>query len=91
MIKKNSIIEITITDQGKKGDGIGYINHTPILIPNTLPGDTLECRILRIEKRRMYGKKLTLLTPSPQRVRSKCSVSEQCGGCQLHHQRYSDQ
>ena len=58
----------------------------PVYVPNVIPGDEIEFKVVKVDKRRAYGKLITLHQPSKDRVASKCSVADQCGGCQLQHQ-----
>lgn len=91
MQKKNDMVRGIITDQGKKGDGVMRINGHPIYVENTIPGDDIQCKIVRVEKRRSYGKLVAIITPSDDRVDPDCLVANRCGGCQLQHQSYSAQ
>ena len=55
-------------------------------IPNCIPGDDVEFKVIKVDKRRAFGKLLQVKAPSSDRVEPKCSVASQCGGCQLQHQ-----
>ncbi|MEC8677552.1 MAG: 23S rRNA (uracil(1939)-C(5))-methyltransferase RlmD [Candidatus Margulisiibacteriota bacterium] len=91
MIQKNSVFEGIVSEQGKFGEGIVYIDDFPIYIPNVIPDDKVEFKILKVEKRRAFGKMNRILDSSPNRVKVTCSVAEQCGGCQLQHQSVQSQ
>ena len=64
MIQKNSVFEGVVSDQGKFGEGIVYIDDFPIYIPNVIPGDNIEFKILKVEKRRAFGKMNRILDSS---------------------------
>jgi len=70
-------MELTIQRLGHKGDGIAE-GH--VLVPLTLPGETVEGDI---HDGRMDAPRI--LTPSPDRVKAPCSHFRQCGGCTLQH------
>ena len=63
-MNKNKIYTVTITEQGKKGEGIAYIQDKPIYIPNTLPTEKVSIKLIKIEKRRAFGKLLSINTVS---------------------------
>ena len=91
MIQKNSVFEGIVSEQGKFGEGIVYIDDFPIYIPNVIPDDNVEFKILKVEKRRAFGKMNRILESSSDRVKVTCAVAEQCGGCQLQHQSVQSQ
>ena len=88
---KNEIRVITITSQGKTGDGVGFLDDLPVYIPNCIPGDLVQIKVVKVEKRRAYGKLLAVLEPSTHRVEPQCHVAARCGGCQLQHQSQDSQ
>ena len=71
---------------GKNGEGIFWHDGFPVYIPNCIPGDDVEFKVIKVDKRRAFGKLLQVKAPSSDRVEPKCSVARQCGGCQLQHQ-----
>ncbi|MEK9727134.1 MAG: 23S rRNA (uracil(1939)-C(5))-methyltransferase RlmD [Candidatus Margulisiibacteriota bacterium] len=86
MLKKNKLYKGNVTQQGKLGEGIIVFDECPVYIPNTIPGDRVVFKLLKLEKRRAFGKLIEILLSSPDRVSAPCSVAMQCGGCQLQHQ-----
>jgi 23S rRNA (uracil1939-C5)-methyltransferase len=86
MLIKNKVLVGTVTDQGKTGDGIVSEFALPIYVPNAIPGDVIEFKIIKVEKRRGFGLVLRVIDPSMNRVQPRCDVAAQCGGCQLQHQ-----
>ena len=81
----NCLVDVTITDLGHRGDGIGYLDGDPVYIPYTLPGDRVRSRI-----RNGRGEVVDLLERSEQRVEPSCSYFEKCGGCSMQHMRSMD-
>ncbi len=90
-IEKNQHYELTITDMGSEGEGIGKINDFTVFIPRAITGDVVEIRIVKVKKSFGYGKLVKLITPSPFRVEPICEVADTCGGCQLQHLSYETQ
>jgi 23S rRNA (uracil1939-C5)-methyltransferase len=91
IIRKNDTLSLLITDWAEKGLAYGLVDDIPILIPNTVPGDTVSALITKISATKGYAKCLEITHPSPQRNDSKCPVSIRCGGCQLWHVKYDEQ
>ncbi len=94
MLKKNQIIELTITGMTAEGSGVGHYGDAGqtggivVFVPATAVGDTLRCRILKVQSRCAYGKIEELLIPSPHRVSADCPVFGKCGGCVYRHVSY---
>ena len=86
VLTKNSIVIGLVTDQGKKGEGIVWDASFPTYVANAIPGDRIEYKVLKVEKRRAFGKLLRVLAPSNHRVHPECAIAGTCGGCQLQHQ-----
>ena len=42
MLEKNSIQRATVSDQGKKGEGLVWLADMPVYVPNVIPGDEIE-------------------------------------------------
>lgn len=95
LVSKNSIHKVKITQQSEKGDGIAYFGDDSfrLIVPNTLPGDELNAKVLRISLDQGYCKAdLNSFTDySPQRTAAPCAIAARCGGCQLQHQKYDAQ
>ncbi len=50
--------EVTITDIGERGDGIGKIEGLVIIVPDATPGETVKVRISRVERKVAFGRKV---------------------------------
>ena len=59
-LHKNQIYELTIETLSKKGVGIGYLNSKPVYVKNTLPGEEINVKIIKITKQKIIGKCLNL-------------------------------
>ena len=86
MLSKNQHLTVHVSEQGKHGQGIAFVDNLPIHIPNTLPQDLVEIKLIKLEKSRIFAKLVRILTPSQNRVHPSCNVAHLCGGCQLQHQ-----
>ena len=67
--QQGQVIDLTIDDLSNSGDGVGRWQERVVFVPNTVPGDTLQVRLTRIKPTYGYGKWLTMIEPSPHRVR----------------------
>lgn len=88
MIKKNDVAELEITGMTHDGSGVGRIDGMAIFVPNTAIGDIAKVHILKVKKNYAYGKLISLITPSPDRITPDCPVFSKCGGCTYRHISY---
>ncbi len=98
MMKKNEMYEVTIEDFGTDGEGIGHIiepgmegRGIAVFVKDTVVGDFIQVRILKVKKNYAYGRLEKLLQPSPYRVEPHCAKAQSCGGCTLMHMSYEKQ
>lgn len=74
--------QVEIFNLDHQGRGIGKINDKIIFIPNALPSEIIEAKII-LEKKNFYeGKINSILKPSNDRIKSICPYFDECGGCQ---------
>ncbi len=79
---------VTIEGIAAGGDGVGHLeNGQAIFVPRTAPGDDALVEIVQRKARFARGRLVDVVTPSPDRVRSRCRhyTEDDCGGCQLQH------
>lgn|SRR5699024_8011704 len=84
-VNRNEKHIVTITDLTSAGQGVGKIDHYPLFIPNTIPGEIVEVRVTKTLKRYGFGEVTEWIEQSPDRVVPSCAVYDECGGCQLQH------
>lgn len=84
-------MKVTIVKTGINGEGIGYIDRTPVFIPQALEGEIVDITITSKEKRYMHAKVNRIIQKSPSRVDAKCRIQHKCGGCPLMTLRYPAQ
>ena len=90
-MEKNEIVEVSIEDMTKQGEGIGKWNGFPLFIRDAVIGDRAEVRVVKVKKGYGYGRLEQVLVPSPDRTEPRCPVAGPCGGCQLQAMRYEAQ
>lgn len=90
-MKKDDIIQLTITDISAEGAGIGHADGMTLFVKDTVIGDTVEAKIMKMKKTYGYARVMNILTPSEHRVEPRCPVARQCGGCQLQEMDYQEQ
>ena len=86
--KKNELIILEITDLTEEGQGVGKKDGLVFFVKDSVMGDVVEARILKVKKNYAYAKVEKLLEASPYRITPLCPVAEKCGGCQLQHLSY---
>lgn len=91
MIQQGELVTLNIEDVSSEGNGIGKVNQQVVFVPNTVTGDRISSRIVRVKKKYAEGKLETIEEKSPYRIRSRCIVADKCGGCQWQHIDYEYQ
>ncbi|WP_338649839.1 23S rRNA (uracil(1939)-C(5))-methyltransferase RlmD [Listeria seeligeri] len=91
LLKKNQSVEITIEDLTHDGNGVGKIDGYPLFIPNTLPGEKVTAKIIKLSKNYGFARMENLEVVSAERVEPPCAVYSKCGGCSLQHLSYVGQ
>ena len=89
--QKNQLLTTEIIDMSTEGEGIGKVNGYPFFVKDTIIGDQVEIRAIKIKKNYGYGRLEKVITPSPFRVTPACSFHRQCGGCQIQAMSYEQQ
>lgn len=60
--------EIEITSVGHGGAGIGRLDGQVCFVPYGLPGDHLEIKVTRSNRKMMWGELVSVVSPSPDRI-----------------------
>jgi len=89
--RQGATIPLEITDLNDQGEGVGRFAQRVVFVPDTVPGDYIQARLVHVKPRYAYGKLLHLLTPSPHRIKPPCILAQDCGGCQWQHIDYAYQ
>ena len=88
MIQKNEELEVEIIDQGYEGEGIAKVDSFVIFVPETIQGETVRIKILKVKQNIAFAKLLEVLKSSPYRIVPDCDTYAKCGGCNLRHVEY---
>ncbi len=90
-MKKNDIVELTVTGTNAEGSGVGRCQGVAVFVPMAAEGDRLEVQILKTAKTFAYGRIHKILAPSPHRIPVDCPAYAQCGGCVFRHISYAEE
>ena len=90
-MRKDNLITVTIEDLSSEGLGVGHYDGMAFFIKDTVIGDVAEAKIMKLKKTYGYARLTRLITLSPDRIKARCPVARQCGGCQIQAMRYSAQ
>jgi 23S rRNA (uracil1939-C5)-methyltransferase len=86
--QQGQLIELLIIDLSDSGDGVGRLGQRVVFVPDTVTGDRVLVRLVRVKPQYAHGKLHQILEPSPHRIRPRCIVADKCGGCQWQHVNY---
>ncbi len=84
-------IDLTIDSLTYGGRGVGRYNGKAIFVPAVLPGEIVQCRIIRDKKRYCEAELISVLNVSADRREPPCRFFPECGGCQWQHIPYQIQ
>lgn len=92
-MQQGDICHLIIEGINNEGEGVVRTGEERfvIFVPDALPGEEIDCRIVQKKKTYATGKVLKRYSSSPNRVTPKCKVFHKCGGCQLQHMSYDSQ
>lgn len=77
------IMKVEIVKLDDFGRGICFVNDKVTFVPNTLPGDIVNIRIVKEHKKYNEAILLDLVKPSSKRIDAPCPYFGICGGCSL--------
>jgi len=89
--QQGKLLELRIDDLNHNGEGVGRWQGRVVFVPDTVPGDWIRVRLVRVKPQYAQGKLHELLEASEHRVRPACIVADKCGGCQWQHIDYAYQ
>ncbi len=91
IVKKNDVLEVTVTDVTATGDAVVKHEDYPIFVQGGVTGDVLNITVTKTNKTYGFGRINKIISPSPHRVTPACPVFQSCGGCDYMHISYSHQ
>ncbi len=83
--QQGQLVEVNITDLSDTGEGVGRLGGRVVFVPDTVTGDRVLVRLVRVKSKYANGKLHQLLDESPHRIRPSCIVADKCGGCLWQH------
>ena len=83
MLRKNDEFECEVLSNGSGGEGVCRIDGFAVFVPDTVKGDIIKVKILKVKSSYAFGKAVEIITPSPFRAEPKCSRYKSCGGCDI--------
>lgn len=84
-------LTIRIDSLSYGGSGVGRFEGIVYFVPFSVPGDLLEIKVTKEEKRYREAEIVKIIEPSPDRVTPPCKYFGDCGGCQWQQVSYSKQ
>lgn len=90
-VQKNETLTVTIEDLTHEGAGVAKVNGYALFIPQALPGETVDIKVVKTKAGYGYGRLLQVQTKSEHRVEPPCPIFYKCGGCQIQHMDYNAQ
>ena len=91
-LKKNDIVNLTITSATAEGSGVGRTDDgIAVFVQGSAIGDELKVRILKVKKTYAFGKIEEILVPSKARITPDCENFMKCGGCTWRHISYEEE
>lgn len=84
-------IKVLIDNMGSSGEGVGRLEGLTVFVEGALPGEVVEARVFKKEKRYAKARLVHIARPSEHRVEPPCKYFDRCGGCQIMHLNYDEQ
>lgn len=73
------------------GMGLSHFEGSPLFIPYTAAGETVEFAVTSRRKSVLFGEATRILEPSPLRCEPACPIFGRCGGCHFLHVGYEEE
>jgi 23S rRNA (uracil-5-)-methyltransferase rumA len=90
-MKKNEFYTVTIEDLTHEGLGVGKVDGFPLFIENSIPGEVVCVKTMKIGKSYGYARVEEWLEVSPNRVEVKDALGTRVGTMPLQHMTYESQ
>ncbi|MCI8348521.1 MAG: 23S rRNA (uracil(1939)-C(5))-methyltransferase RlmD [Firmicutes bacterium] len=90
-MEKGQIVELTIEDMSKEGQGIGKADGFAVFVKDTVVGDVVEAEMTKVKKNYGFGRVVKRIEDSPSRQEAFCPYYKQCGGCVYQEMEYESQ
>lgn len=86
LLNRHFIVEVS--DYASKGMSVTRITGKVTFIPYVTPGDIVEIKIHKNRSKYMKAKPVKIIKPAEHRIKPKCPVFGECGGCWFQHVTY---
>jgi len=90
-LQPGDALTVTIERFNHKYLGETTVQGKTVLVPGSIPGETIRGEVIRNWKRRLLLKPAEILNPSSDRATPKCQHFTTCAGCQFQHITYDKQ
>ena len=88
-LKKDSLIELDITDVNNLGNGVGRIDGRVVFVRGAIGGERVRAKVIKVNKSFAVARLTEILARSPYRCESDiCAAPLSCGGCVYRHITY---
>ncbi|NLA58193.1 MAG: 23S rRNA (uracil(1939)-C(5))-methyltransferase RlmD [Firmicutes bacterium] len=91
MVKKGSILTVTIADTVFPNKGVAYVDGERVIVHDALEGQTVRIKITKKRGSKIEAKILEVLERSPLEQEAPCAQFGTCGGCTYLHIPYESQ
>ena len=93
LMQKNQLKEIEVVCHDLSSEGKGVVNYQGKVgfVDNLLPGEKALVKVTYDKKDLFFGKVVSFIESSKNRVKPRCSYSKECGGCSIMHMDYTSQ
>ncbi len=88
--KKNQTVKVEINDITDLGFGVGRVDGQVIFVSDTVPGDIIEAKIIKVNNTYLVGRKEKYIKMSEKRVTDRCPESA-CKSCAYKNISYCDE
>jgi len=90
-VKKGEIVELEISEMAFGGMGLARKDGFVIFVDKTAPLDNVSAQIIKKKKNHAIARLVSIIEPSPLRVKPICAYSGHCGGCKWQFLNYEKQ
>ena len=90
-LKKNDEIKLHIEAMTSEGSAVSHFGGMAVFVRGAVPGDEIVAHIIKTSKSYAIAKVTDIISPSPSRITSDCSVSDKCGGCSFRDMTYEEE
>lgn len=81
-------MELFVDNLGMNFEGVARKDGKVFFVPNALPGELIEARLVRDKKKFAEAELEEIKKPSQNRIQPFCPYYAECGGCDLQHVLY---